>query len=162
MIAVYGNSDDIDPYTGGLAEQSEDGGMVGPLFAEIIRQQFKQLRDGDRFFFTHKESASTKAKGLGAVARSAILQRSLGSVLCDVIPKNIIATRSIGRSVFKRVGNGNPELDCSSVGEMDFGSIFRESTRMKISKKKINKKEMAGWAILNKHAKLKLRSKYEY
>ena len=64
LLAVYDNSDGIDAFTGGLAEQSQDGGMVGPLFAAIIRRQFQLLRDGDRFFFTHKEDPSTKARGL--------------------------------------------------------------------------------------------------
>jgi len=131
LLAVYGNSDDIDAFTGGLAEQSQDGGMVGPLFAEIIRRQFELLRDGDRFFFTHKEDPSTKARGLGPVAKSAILKRSLGAVLCDVIPSDIITSKSLGQSVFKTVSNENPDLDCSSVEEMDFGGIFEESMGMK-------------------------------
>ena len=130
LLAVYGNSDDIDAFTGGLAERSQDDGMVGPLFAEIIRQQFELLRDGDRFFFTHKEDASTKARGLGPVAKSAILKRTLGSVLCDVIPTDIITSKSLGQSVFKTVSGENPDLDCSSVEEMDFGSIFEESMKM--------------------------------
>ena len=131
LLAVYGNSDDIDAFTGGLAERSQDGGMVGPLFAEIIRQQFQLLRDGDRFFFTHKEDASTKARGLGPVAKSAILKRTLGAVLCNVIPTDIITSKSLGKSVFKTVSDENPDLDCSSVEEMDFGSIFEESMGMK-------------------------------
>ena len=131
LLAVYGNPDDIDAFTGGLAERSQDGGMVGPLFAEIIRQQFELLRDGDRFFFTHKEDASTKARGLGPVAKSAILKRTLGAVLCDVIPTDIITSKSLGKSVFKTVSDENPDLDCSSVEEMDFGSIFEESMGMK-------------------------------
>ena len=97
LLAVYGNPDDIDAFTGGLAERSQDGGMVGPLFAEIIRQQFELLRDGDRFFFTHKEDTSTKARGLDPVAKSAILKRTLGSVLCNVIPTDIITSKSLGR-----------------------------------------------------------------
>merc|ERR1712088_1034999 len=133
LLAVYGNSDDIDAFTGGLAEQSQDGGMVGPLFAEIIRRQFELLRDGDRFFFTHKEDPSTKARGLGPVAKSAILKRTLGAVLCDVIPQDIITTKPIGQSVFKfQDSHENPVLDCSSVAKMDFKGIFEESMGMKI------------------------------
>merc|ERR1739848_712578 len=109
---------------------SQDDGEVGPLFAEIIRQQFELLRDGDRFFFTHKEDASTKARGVGPVTKSAILKRTLGAVLCDAIPLDIITSKSRGQSVFKTVGHDNPDLDCSSVEEMDFGSIFEESMRM--------------------------------
>jgi len=130
LMDVYGDSDDIDAFTGGLAERSQDDGEVGPLFAEIIRQQFELLRDGDRFFFTHKEDASTKARGVGPVTKNVILKRTLGAVLCDAIPLDIITSKSLGQSVFKTVGHDNPDLDCSSVEEMDFGSIFEESMKM--------------------------------
>ena len=137
LLSVYrgnhsiGSTDDIDAFTGGLAEKSRDGGMVGPLFAEIIRRQFELLRDGDRFFFTHKDDLDTKARGLGPVAKNAILNRSLGSILCDIISPDIITTKSLGKLVFKTVSNDNPELDCSEIQEMDFGSIFAEAMKMK-------------------------------
>ena len=105
--------------------------MVGPLFAEIIRRQFELLRDGDRFFFTHKDDLDTKARGLGPVAKNAILNRSLGSILCDIISPDIITTKSLGKLVFKTVSNDNPELDCSEVQEMDFCNIFAEAMKMK-------------------------------
>ena len=64
------------------------------------------------------------------MAKSAILKRSLGAVLCDVIPRDTITSKSLGESLFKTVRDDNPELDCSSVGQMDFGSIFEESMGM--------------------------------
>ena len=38
------------------------GSMLGPTFSWIIAEQFKALKDGDRFFFSHDKGPS--AKGL--------------------------------------------------------------------------------------------------
>jgi hypothetical protein len=48
---LYGNVDDIDLWVGGLAEDHVPGSSVGPLFRQIIADQFERLRDGDRLWF---------------------------------------------------------------------------------------------------------------
>lgn len=50
----YKNSvDNIDVYIGGMLE-SHDG--PGPLFTNIILEQFVRLRDADRFWFENTEN----------------------------------------------------------------------------------------------------------
>ena len=52
---LYMHPKDIDLYTGGLLEKSMKGeGPLGYMFGYIIGEQFKRLKHGDRFFFTHK------------------------------------------------------------------------------------------------------------
>ena len=51
---VYKRPDDIDLFAGGIAEIHDRGSIVGPLFKCILSRQFKNLRDGDRFYYEHK------------------------------------------------------------------------------------------------------------
>lgn len=53
ILAVYRNADKIDTFIGGLAERKAEGSMLGPLFHEIVVDQFQRLRDGDRFFYAN-------------------------------------------------------------------------------------------------------------
>jgi hypothetical protein len=51
---VYATVDDIDLWTGGLAEGHQDGSFIGPTFGKIITDQFVALRDGDRFWYENQ------------------------------------------------------------------------------------------------------------
>lgn len=52
---VYGNVENIDAFVGGLCETKVNGGLVGPLFMKINKDQFERLRDGDRFYYENVE-----------------------------------------------------------------------------------------------------------
>ncbi|OQR79603.1 hypothetical protein BIW11_05623 [Tropilaelaps mercedesae] len=51
LAQIYDHVEDIDLFTGGLAERSLNGAVVGPTFACIIGSQFSRLKRSDRFFF---------------------------------------------------------------------------------------------------------------
>ena len=45
-------ADNIDLFVGGMAETPVEGAKVGPTFLHILVDQFKRLRDGDRFVYS--------------------------------------------------------------------------------------------------------------
>ena len=51
LSSVYGTPDDIDPWVGMLAEPHAPGAMVGETLRAVLRDQFRRLRDGDRFWY---------------------------------------------------------------------------------------------------------------
>lgn len=52
LIAAFGDdwADNVDAWVGGVCEDHHNGGLVGPLFHRILKDQFERTRDGDRFW----------------------------------------------------------------------------------------------------------------
>ena len=110
---------------------------MGPLFACIIKRQFEKLRDGDRFFFSHRRSGGrTQPQGLFPIAKKNIEGRSLGAVLCDNLDRSVFESdkfpRTIGREVFRTPNpKTNPRLDCRKLkpgdGTLALNQIFNEA-----------------------------------
>ena len=89
--------------------------------------QFLRLRDGDRFFFTHRKDLDTKTQPLGSIAKKNVLKRSLGGILCDNLDKDVLDTKIMGKKVFNTVSDSNPKLDCHDEEQLDFDLIFYEA-----------------------------------
>ncbi len=73
LASVYADVDEIDAWTGGLAEDPVNGGLVGELVATVLIEQFEALRDGDRFWYERilppAELADVQATTLADVIR---------------------------------------------------------------------------------------------
>ena len=51
LLEAYGDVDDLDLWAAALAEDHAPGASVGETLQAIISDQFRRLRDGDRFWF---------------------------------------------------------------------------------------------------------------
>ncbi|MEM8836278.1 MAG: peroxidase family protein [Planctomycetota bacterium] len=51
LASVYTSVDDIDAWVGMLAENHVEGAMVGETLQRVLGDQFRRLRDGDRFWY---------------------------------------------------------------------------------------------------------------
>lgn len=81
LASVYDHPDDIDLWLGGLLESARDDALVGPVFSEIIADQFSKFRQGDRYFYEHSPEINPGAftvEQLGEIKKT-----SLARLICD-------------------------------------------------------------------------------
>ncbi|KAB7502778.1 Chorion peroxidase, partial [Armadillidium nasatum] len=98
--------DDIDLYTGGMAEKPIKDGLVGPTFACIISDQFIRLKRGDRFWYENDSGPYPFTKD----QLREIHHTTLSRILCDTIPD----LGSIQKWPLRKFDTNNPRLPCSS------------------------------------------------
>lgn len=85
--STYQRLEDLDLWVGGLAEDHVRGAMVGPTFHTILVDQFRRLRDADRYFY----------RRIFAGAELAELQ---STTLADVVRRNARISGEIQDAVF--------------------------------------------------------------
>ncbi|KAK8747999.1 hypothetical protein OTU49_016263 [Cherax quadricarinatus] len=107
IMEVYRNVDDIDFFTGGLAERPVNDGLVGPTFACLIADQFLRLKKGDRFWYETADLPQAFTKEQLAELHKV----SIARILCDNVPE----LGSIQRWPLRNFATGNPRLPCSST-----------------------------------------------
>jgi hypothetical protein len=88
LAEAYGDVDAIDAWLGGLAEDPLPGAMVGELVATVVREQFRVLRDGDRFWYANTLDAQQRDQ----------LERTR---LADVIRRNTGIAGELPDDVFR-------------------------------------------------------------
>ena len=76
---AYGDVDLIDLWPGGLAEDHVAGADVGETFRTIISDQFRRLRDGDRFWYENDTYF---------LSHPDLLEQIRGTTLADIIRRN--------------------------------------------------------------------------
>lgn len=105
---LYEHIDDIDLFSGGLAERPVRGGLVGPVFACIIAQQFSNLRKGDRFWY----ETSDRNAGFTQNQLQHIRRIRFAHILC----KTMNEIETIQPFVFLASdGTSNVRLPCDST-----------------------------------------------
>ncbi|KAF2367927.1 hypothetical protein FHG87_001306 [Trinorchestia longiramus] len=111
---VYRSVEDIDLFTGGLAEKPNRGALVGPTFGCLIGRQFHYLRRGDRYWYENDipPSAITKEQ------LYEIRQSSLARIICDnsdniqyIQPKTLIQADPFLNAEMSCAGRNIPSVD---------------------------------------------------
>jgi len=87
LKSVYTNVDDIDVWIGGLSEDLYQDSSLGELFHIIIKMQFENVRDGDRFWYQNIFSGDELAN----------LEKT---TLLDVIRRNTLIDDELQDNVF--------------------------------------------------------------
>nr|XP_056720949.1 eosinophil peroxidase-like [Euleptes europaea] len=103
FIRLYGTPENIDLWVGGVAEPLVTNGRVGPLLSCIISRQFKNLRDGDRFWWENPAIFTPEQrKALSAV--------SLSRIICDNSH-----LREVPRDVFRPSRYPQDFVSCNAI-----------------------------------------------
>ena len=92
LAQAYVDVEELDLWTGGLAEDHVPGAMVGETFHRIIADQFRRLRDGDRFWFENDPCFINDPELLAEVR---------STTLADIIRRNTRIGNEISDNVFR-------------------------------------------------------------
>ena len=105
---LYEDVEYADLWVTGLAEDPLPGAVVGPTFHCIIREQFRRLRDGDRFWY-EKNGVFT------AEQVEEIKKTSLSRVMCD----NVYGIVSIQPDAFIAAKDEVTRVECTQIPSID-------------------------------------------
>jgi hypothetical protein len=104
LRAVYGNVNNVDAFTGMIAERHLPGSEFGELQRAIWTRQFQALRDGDRFFYGNDPGLTQIKNQFGIDYR-----RNLG----DIIASNTDIPRAeLNGNVFLVADDALPPVAC--------------------------------------------------
>ncbi|XP_072502931.1 lactoperoxidase [Notamacropus eugenii] len=107
FMDLYGTLDNIDLWIGAIAEPFVPGGRVGPLLSCLLGKQFRQIRDGDRFFW-EKPGVFTPEQ------RAALKKVTFSLVVCD----NTHITE-VPINAFKANKYPQDFVNCSDIEKLD-------------------------------------------
>ncbi|KAJ8305370.1 hypothetical protein KUTeg_015915, partial [Tegillarca granosa] len=104
LQALYRHPDNVDLFVGGMSETPLEGAKVGPTFICILVDQFRKLREGDRFWYENPGIFSPEQL-------TAIKQVSLAGVICE----SSDSINKVQRNVFLRADDHDDYVSCSKI-----------------------------------------------
>ncbi|XP_039762001.1 peroxidase [Pararge aegeria] len=108
---IYKNVDDIDLYSGALAEEPR-GRLLGPTLTCLIADQFLRLKVGDRFWY----ETSDEIIGFSIEQLTEIRKTTLAGVICA----NEELLDQAQPRVMEALSATNPLVDCKELPQPDF------------------------------------------
>ncbi|KAJ6220032.1 hypothetical protein RDWZM_005844 [Blomia tropicalis] len=79
MAQLYNDIEDIDLFIAGSSEKVLPGAVVGPTFTCIIGEQFRRIKNGDRFWYENPNQAGS----FTAAQLAQIKQATISRIFCD-------------------------------------------------------------------------------
>ncbi|NXP83654.1 PERE peroxidase, partial [Passerina amoena] len=116
FLKLYGTPKNIDIWIGALAEPFVKGGRVGPLMACLIGTQFRNIRDGDRFWWQNPGVFTPRQ-------RCSLAKISLSRIICD----NTHITK-VSRNIFQANRYPRGFVSCSQIPKLDLRPWKSKST----------------------------------
>nr|QGA72112.1 myeloperoxidase-like protein [Plecoglossus altivelis] len=113
LLQLYGSPANIDVWLGGVAEPFVRNGRVGPLFACLIANQFKRIRQGDRLWYE-------KPGVFNSRQRASLKSVSLSRIICDNTGINMVP-----KDPFRIRSRSNPLVSCNTLQRLNL-SPWRE------------------------------------
>ncbi|XP_077865815.1 peroxidasin homolog [Saccoglossus kowalevskii] len=104
---LYGHPNNIDLYIGALAEDPLEDSLLGPTFTCILAKQFKNTRNGDRFWY--ERPGYLTPNQLASIKRT-----SLARVICDNTD-----IKHVQRDVFSMPSISGGFLKCDDIRGAD-------------------------------------------
>ncbi|XP_045777812.1 peroxidase isoform X1 [Maniola jurtina] len=108
---IYRSVDDIDLYTGALAEEPR-GRLLGPTLTCMVADQFLRLKVGDRFWY----ETSDEIVGFSLEQLTEIRKTTLAGVICA----NEQLLDQAQPRVMEALSATNPLVDCKELPQPDF------------------------------------------
>ncbi|MEM9991138.1 MAG: peroxidase family protein, partial [Bacteroidota bacterium] len=110
---IYGgNINNIDAWVGMLAEGHMPNAIFGPTIMRLMEQQFRALRDGDRYYFENDPHLAGADKARirdvrlrDVINRNTSLNIQQENVFVVVNPENLCATMDIDGNLFTEEGS---------------------------------------------------------
>lgn len=106
---LYGDVRNIDLWPAGILEDTVEGSKLGPLFMCIIVDQFRALRDGDRFWH-EKPGVFTPAQ------LRELKKTSLAKIICE----NGDNIEHVQKDVFLNAKYPSQMSRCSQLPDLNF------------------------------------------
>ncbi|NWT56972.1 PERE peroxidase, partial [Erythrocercus mccallii] len=117
FLQLYGTPKNIDIWIGALAEPFVRGGRVEPLMACLIGTQFRNIRDGDRFWWQNPGVFTPRQ-------RCSLAKISLSRIICDNTHIYIY-----GRNIFQANRYPCDFVSCSQIPKLDLKPWKSKSTK---------------------------------
>ncbi|EEB11264.1 Peroxidase precursor, putative [Pediculus humanus corporis] len=104
LKSIYEHPDDVDLIAGAISEIPKYGSRLGPVFQCIIKEQFKNTREGDIYFYDIGGKPHSFKEGQLNEIKKATLSR----IFCD----NVKEIKKIQLDIFNVPSVKNPLFDC--------------------------------------------------